>query len=69
MDNYIKSKGKKTRQGSSNNTKYGNKVSKKYYKKKLQKNITKKMKEPYHRWMVWLLQFQLKSGPEVGLGF
>jgi hypothetical protein len=34
MDDYTKSKGKKTRQGSSNNTKYGNKVSKKYYKKK-----------------------------------
>ena len=34
MDNYTKSKGKKTRQGSSNNTKYGNKVSKKYYKRK-----------------------------------
>jgi hypothetical protein len=34
MDDYTKPTGKKTRQGSSNNTKYGNKVSKKYYKKK-----------------------------------
>jgi hypothetical protein len=34
MDNYTKSRDKKTRQGSSNNTKYGNKGSKKYYKKK-----------------------------------
>jgi hypothetical protein len=34
MDDYNKPRGKKTRQGSSNNTKYGNKVSKKYYKKK-----------------------------------
>ena len=29
MDEYIKPRGKKTRQGSSKNTKHGNKVSKK----------------------------------------
>ena len=34
MDEYIKQKDKKTRQGSGRNTKYGNKVSKRYYKKK-----------------------------------
>ena len=34
MDDYIKPKDKKTRQGASKNTKYGNKVSKKYYKKR-----------------------------------
>ena len=34
MDEYTKPKDKKTRQGASKNTKYGNKVSKKYYKKK-----------------------------------
>ena len=34
MDEYSKPRGKKTRQGSSKNTKHGNKVSKKYYKKK-----------------------------------
>ena len=34
MDEYTKPKDKKTRQGSSKNTKYGNKVSKKYYKKR-----------------------------------
>jgi hypothetical protein len=34
VDEYIKPKGKKTRQGMSKSTKYGNKVSKKYYKKK-----------------------------------
>jgi hypothetical protein len=34
VDEYTKPKGKKTRQGMSKNTKYGNKVSKKYYKKR-----------------------------------
>jgi len=34
VDEYKKPKGKKVRQGSSKNTKYGNKVSKRYYKKK-----------------------------------
>jgi hypothetical protein len=34
VDEYQKPRGKKTRQGMSKNTKYGNKVSKKYYKKR-----------------------------------
>ena len=34
VDEYTKPRGKKTRQGMSKSTKYGNKVSKKYYKKK-----------------------------------
>jgi len=34
MDNYVKSKAKKTRQGCSKNTKYGNKGSTKHYKKR-----------------------------------
>lgn len=47
MDDYTKPTGKKTRQGSSNNTKYGNKVSKKYYKKNIEVKVNEIWRSVY----------------------